>query len=188
MGAPDLAMPALAEFREFQRIFPAKVFTSPAERVKRTVGRSAITPYPPVRHRSLPPLSKSSIIVARLLPATKRPKVLKGVMPTVLKSYHIGSTSLAKKRQEPAHIHVETAENAAKFWLSPVELTNRRGTQFKRTSQSQGTGGRTRTLFLGEMAQTLPVLNPTTISPTAVLNVDVSCSDDALRVRLSDGK
>jgi hypothetical protein len=23
---------------------------------------------------------------------------------------------------EPPHIHVETAENAAKFWLSPVEL------------------------------------------------------------------
>ena len=32
------------------------------------------------------------------------------------------------------------------------------------------------------------VLNPTTISPTAVLAVDVSCSDDALRVRLSDGR
>lgn len=32
------------------------------------------------------------------------------------------------------------------------------------------------------------VLNPTTISPTAVLAVNVSCSDDALRVRLSDGR
>ena len=32
------------------------------------------------------------------------------------------------------------------------------------------------------------VLNPTAISPTAVLAVDVSFSDDALLVRLSDGR
>lgn len=32
------------------------------------------------------------------------------------------------------------------------------------------------------------VLNPTANSPTAVLAVSVSCSDDALRVRLSDGR
>jgi len=28
----------------------------------------------------------------------------------------------SKEGHEPAHIHVETAEDAAKFWLSPVEL------------------------------------------------------------------
>ena len=32
------------------------------------------------------------------------------------------------------------------------------------------------------------VFNPTAISPTAVLAVDVSFTDDALRVRLSDGR
>lgn len=32
------------------------------------------------------------------------------------------------------------------------------------------------------------VLNPTVISPTAVLAIDVSFSDDALLVRLSDGR
>lgn len=43
-------------------------------------------------------------------------------MPTVLK---IGPHRLyffSREDQEPPHIHVETAENAAKFWLSPVEL------------------------------------------------------------------
>jgi len=28
----------------------------------------------------------------------------------------------SREDNEPPHIHVETAENAAKFWLSPVEL------------------------------------------------------------------
>jgi hypothetical protein len=28
----------------------------------------------------------------------------------------------SREDNEPAHIHVETAENAAKFWLSPIEL------------------------------------------------------------------
>jgi hypothetical protein len=28
----------------------------------------------------------------------------------------------SKEGNEPPHIHVETAENAAKFWLNPVEL------------------------------------------------------------------
>jgi hypothetical protein len=28
----------------------------------------------------------------------------------------------SREDHEPPHIHVETAENAAKFWLSPVEL------------------------------------------------------------------
>jgi len=28
----------------------------------------------------------------------------------------------SKENNEPPHIHVESAENAAKFWLSPIEL------------------------------------------------------------------
>jgi len=28
----------------------------------------------------------------------------------------------SREDNEPPHIHVETAENAAKFWLSPIEL------------------------------------------------------------------
>jgi hypothetical protein len=28
----------------------------------------------------------------------------------------------SKENNEPPHIHVESAENAAKFWISPIEL------------------------------------------------------------------
>ncbi|MBI3362840.1 MAG: DUF4160 domain-containing protein [Chloroflexi bacterium] len=43
-------------------------------------------------------------------------------MPTVLRIGPHRFYFFSREGQEPPHIHVETAENAAKFWLSPVEL------------------------------------------------------------------
>jgi hypothetical protein len=43
-------------------------------------------------------------------------------MPTVLKSGPHRFFFFSREDNEPPHIHVETAENAAKFWLSPVRI------------------------------------------------------------------
>ncbi len=43
-------------------------------------------------------------------------------MPTVLKVGPHRFFCFSREDNEPPHIHVETAENAAKFWLSPVTL------------------------------------------------------------------
>jgi len=46
----------------------------------------------------------------------------KPFMPTVLIIGPHRFYFFTKEGHEPPHIHVETAENAAKFWLSPVSL------------------------------------------------------------------
>ncbi|MFW6069116.1 MAG: DUF4160 domain-containing protein [Chloroflexota bacterium] len=43
-------------------------------------------------------------------------------MPTVLRTGPHRFFFFSREGLEPPHIHVETAENAAKFWLMPVEL------------------------------------------------------------------
>ncbi len=43
-------------------------------------------------------------------------------MPTVLILGPHRFYFYSREDNEPPHVHVETAENAAKFWLSPVEL------------------------------------------------------------------
>jgi Domain of unknown function (DUF4160) len=43
-------------------------------------------------------------------------------MPTVKIIDHYRFYFFSKENNEPPHIHVESAENAAKFWLSPIEL------------------------------------------------------------------
>lgn len=43
-------------------------------------------------------------------------------MPTVLRIGPHRFFWFSHEGQEPPHIHVETAENAAKFWLDPVQL------------------------------------------------------------------
>ncbi len=43
-------------------------------------------------------------------------------MPTVLKIGPHRFFFFSKEDREPPHIHVESAENAAKFWLEPVSL------------------------------------------------------------------
>ncbi len=43
-------------------------------------------------------------------------------MPTVLRVGPHRFFFFSREDNEPPHIHVETAENAAKFWLLPVAL------------------------------------------------------------------
>lgn len=43
-------------------------------------------------------------------------------MPTVLIFGPHRFFFFSREDNEPPHVHVETAENAAKFWLSPVTL------------------------------------------------------------------
>lgn len=44
-------------------------------------------------------------------------------MPTILVAGAHRFFFFSRENNEPPHIHVETAENAAKFWLSPIELS-----------------------------------------------------------------
>ena len=44
-------------------------------------------------------------------------------MPTVLSVGPHRFFFFSREGHEPPHIHVETAENVAKFWLTPVSLT-----------------------------------------------------------------
>ena len=43
-------------------------------------------------------------------------------MPTILRVDGHRFFFFSNESGEPPHIHVETADNYAKFWLSPVEL------------------------------------------------------------------
>ena len=45
-------------------------------------------------------------------------------MPTVLRSDPHRFFFFSNEGDEPPHIHAETAENYAKFWLSPVTLAS----------------------------------------------------------------
>jgi hypothetical protein len=48
-------------------------------------------------------------------------------MPTVLRIGPYRFFFYAGDRQEPPHIHVERANNTAKFWIDPVRLQRSRG-------------------------------------------------------------
>ena len=48
-------------------------------------------------------------------------------MPTVLKIAGLRFFFYSNEGSEPHHIHVEQGDNAAKFWLLPVELANSYG-------------------------------------------------------------
>lgn len=48
-------------------------------------------------------------------------------MPTVLRVGQYRFFFYAGDRDEPAHIHVESDDNIAKFWLDPVRLQNSGG-------------------------------------------------------------
>jgi hypothetical protein len=45
-------------------------------------------------------------------------------MPTVLRIGRFRFYFFSNEREEPAHIHVKAAEDEAKFWLDPMELTS----------------------------------------------------------------
>lgn len=44
-------------------------------------------------------------------------------MPTVLRVGPYRFFFYSDERQEPAHLHISAAENEAKYWLRPVELS-----------------------------------------------------------------
>ena len=44
-------------------------------------------------------------------------------MPTVLRVGQFRFFFYAEEGQEPPHVHIESAEKRAKFWLKPIELT-----------------------------------------------------------------
>jgi hypothetical protein len=48
-------------------------------------------------------------------------------MPTVLVRGRFTFYFYANEGTEPPHIHVDAAENSAKYWLNPVELQSNRG-------------------------------------------------------------
>ncbi len=48
-------------------------------------------------------------------------------MPTVLRIKGFRFFFYSNENDEPPHIHIESAENTAKFWLLPVELANSYG-------------------------------------------------------------
>jgi hypothetical protein len=48
-------------------------------------------------------------------------------MPTILRVKGFRFFFFSLDRSEKVHIHVEKAENYAKYWLSPIELAHNRG-------------------------------------------------------------
>jgi len=48
-------------------------------------------------------------------------------MPTVLKLKSYRFFFYSSDREEPAHVHVESGDKVAKFWLDPVRLQSSGG-------------------------------------------------------------
>ena len=48
-------------------------------------------------------------------------------MPTVLIHGRFTFYFYANEGTEPPHVHVDAAENTAKYWLNPIELQSNRG-------------------------------------------------------------
>ena len=58
-------------------------------------------------------------------------------MPTVLRIRGHRFFFFSNERCEPPHIHIETAERYAKFWLNPVALAKSSGYNAKELHQLQ---------------------------------------------------
>jgi hypothetical protein len=48
-------------------------------------------------------------------------------MPTILREAGFRLFFYSNEGNEPAHVHVESGENVAKYWLTPVQLAESRG-------------------------------------------------------------
>jgi hypothetical protein len=48
-------------------------------------------------------------------------------MPEVLRERGFRFFFFSREGNEPRHVHIEKAENYAKFWLDPIELAESRG-------------------------------------------------------------
>ena len=69
-------------------------------------------------------------------------------MPTILRAGGHRFFFFSNERNEPPHIHVETAENYAKFWLEPVALARSTGYNAKELRELRGLIEERRDLFL----------------------------------------
>ena len=69
-------------------------------------------------------------------------------MPTVLRVGGHRFFFFSNEGDEPPHIHVETAENYAKFWLNPVALARSMGYYAKELREMRELVERNRDLFL----------------------------------------
>jgi len=58
-------------------------------------------------------------------------------MPTVLKKVNLGFL-FSNEGSEPMHIHVESNEKYAKFWLDPVQLARSIGYSAKELNEIRG--------------------------------------------------
>ena len=56
-------------------------------------------------------------------------------MPTILRIGGFRFFFYSNESSEPPHIHIEQAENAAKYWLNPVELANSYGFSAREINQ-----------------------------------------------------
>ena len=68
-------------------------------------------------------------------------------MPTVLRIRGDRFFFFSNEGDEPAHIHVETAEKYAKFWLDPVSLAQSVGYNAKQLTRLRGIVERRRDFF-----------------------------------------
>ena len=69
-------------------------------------------------------------------------------MPTVLRGRGYRFFFFSNERNEPPHIHVERAENYAKFWLDPVALARNYGFRSSAISEIKQMVARHREDFL----------------------------------------
>lgn len=56
-------------------------------------------------------------------------------MPTILREGKHRFFFFSNERSEPRHVHVQSAENYAKFWLEPVELASSVGYSAKELNE-----------------------------------------------------
>jgi len=56
-------------------------------------------------------------------------------MPTVLRIGRLRFYFWSRENDEPPHIHVESGDEYAKFWLSPIELAESSGYNKKELNQ-----------------------------------------------------
>ena len=69
-------------------------------------------------------------------------------MPTVLRVGKYRFFFFSNEGTEPPHIHVESGDDYAKFWLSPVELARSVGYAARETNRLKGIVIEHRSLFL----------------------------------------
>ena len=69
-------------------------------------------------------------------------------MPTILRVREYRFFFFSNEGNEPPHIHVEKAENYAKFWLEPIALARSTGYNAKELHQLRGLIEEHKNLFL----------------------------------------